>query len=61
MEKLIDAILIAVFATLIAAGGRYSIHQVAVWSQKLALEKAAQGLGQLEPATRKMTGGKLDF
>jgi hypothetical protein len=26
-----------------------------------ALSKAAQGLGQLEPATRRMTGGKVDF
>ena len=61
MEKLIDVILGAVFAFLIVAGGQYTLRQVKDWSQKLALGKAAQGLGRLEPATQKMTGGKLDF
>lgn len=61
MEKLIDAILMVVYGVVIATGGRYTLHQAAVWSQKIALEKAAKGLGQLEPVTRKMTGGKLDF
>ena len=61
MEKIIDGILVAVYLTLAAAGGHYTLKQVATWSQKVALEKTVKGLGQLEPATRKMTGGKLDF
>jgi hypothetical protein len=51
----------AVSVVLIAFGGRYTIQQVLNWSQKMAFEKAAQGLGKLEPSTQKMTDGKLDF
>jgi hypothetical protein len=61
MEELIDGILTAVSVTLIAFGGRYTLHQIVNWSQKMAFEKAAQGLGRLESITQKMTGGKLDF
>jgi hypothetical protein len=61
MEKLIDGILTVVYVALIAMGGRYTLQQAVAWSQKMAFEKAAQGLGKLEPATQKMTGGKLDF
>jgi hypothetical protein len=61
MEKLIDAILVVVYGVLIAAGGRYTLHQATVWSKTIAFEKAAKGLGKLEPATQKMTGGKLDY
>ena len=61
MEKLIDGIATLVSVVLIAAGGHYTVKQVVAWSQKMAFEKAAQGLGKLEPATQKMTGGKLDF
>ncbi|MEK6706129.1 MAG: hypothetical protein AABZ06_10095 [Bdellovibrionota bacterium] len=61
MEKIIDTLLMVVYITLVAAGGRYTLKQAVDWSQKLAMEKAAHGLGRLEPATRKMTGGKLDF
>lgn len=61
MEKIIDAVLTAVSVALIAAGGHYSIKEIMAWSQRQALQKASQGLGHLESATRKMTGGKLDF
>ncbi len=61
MEKLIDGILTVVSVVLLALGGRYTIQQVLAWSQKAAFEKTAHGLGRLEPATQKMTGGKLDF
>ena len=61
MDKLIDSIATAISIILIAAGGHYTVKQVAAWSQRMALEKAALGLGKLEPATQKMTGGKLDF
>ena len=61
MEKLIDALLTAVYVGLITVGGRYTLHQAVEWSQKIALQKVTQGLGKLEPATQKMTRGKLDF
>ena len=61
MEKLVDGILTAVYVALIALGGKFSIQQAVAWSQKMAFEKAAHGLGRLEPAAQKMTGGKLDF
>ena len=61
MEKIIDGIITAAFIFTVAAGGRYTLHQVVAWSQKMAFEKAAQGLGKLEPSTQKMTGEKLDF
>jgi len=61
MEKLIDGILTVVYVTLIAFGGKYTLQQAVAWSQKVAFEKAAKGLGHLEPATQKITGGKLDF
>lgn len=61
MEKLIDAVLVAVYVSLISMGGKYTLQHAFEWSQKAALQKAVQGLGRLEPATRKMTGGKLDF
>ncbi|MEI7973485.1 MAG: hypothetical protein WCH11_03870 [Bdellovibrio sp.] len=61
MEKIIDSIATLLSVILIALGGHYTLKQVAAWSQKMALEKAAQGLGKLEPAAQKMTGGKLDF
>ncbi len=61
MEKIIDGVLTLVSVALIGLGGRYTLHQVLDWSRHAAFEKAAQGLGRLEPATQKMTGGKLDF
>lgn len=61
MEKIIDGVLVATFAVAVAAGGHYTLRQIYHWSRRAALEKAAQGLGKLEPSTRKMTGGKLDF
>ncbi|MBX9766325.1 MAG: hypothetical protein K2X47_03560 [Bdellovibrionales bacterium] len=61
MEKIIDAVLTAVSVALIAAGGHYSIKEVMNWSQRQAFRKASDGLGNLESATKKMTGGKLDF
>ena len=61
MEKIIDGILTLASVALIGFGGRYTVQQVLHWSKHVALEKAAQGLGKLEPATRQMTGGKLDF
>lgn len=61
MEKIIDGILTAALAIAVAYGGHYTLRQIYNWSRMAALQKAAQGLGKLEPGTRKMTGGKLDF
>ena len=61
MEKLIDAVLTLVSVVVISAGGSYTVREVHDWSKKMALQKAAKGLGRLESTTQKMTGGKLDF
>jgi hypothetical protein len=61
MEKIIDSVLAVVYSFLIVYGGKYTLQQTVTWSQHMAFQKAAQGLGRLEPATRQMTGGKLDF
>lgn len=61
MEKIIDGVLMAAYLTLLALGGHYSLRHAAAWSQRLALEKAHQGLGSLERSARIMTGGKLDY
>ncbi len=53
MEKLIDGIATLISVILTTACGHYTLKQVAAWSQKMAVEKAAQGLGKLEPATQK--------
>lgn len=60
MEKITDGVLTLVSASLIVFGGHYTLKQVYTWSQHAALEKAAQGLGRLEPGTRHMTGMKRD-
>jgi hypothetical protein len=61
MKALIDALMVATFLFASFLGGKYTLKQTANYVQNLALEKAARGLGDLEPATRKMTGKKLDF
>ena len=61
MEKIIDGVLTLVSVALIGFGGHYTLHKVLDWSRYAALEEASQGLGKLEPATRQMTGGSLDF
>ncbi|MCB9085742.1 MAG: hypothetical protein H6624_15450 [Bdellovibrionaceae bacterium] len=42
-------------------GAGYSAKAIHDKVQYLALEKAAQGLGRLEPMAQRMTGGKLDY
>lgn len=61
MKQLIDAIMVGVVLVATYQGGKYTLKQTVLYVQKLALEKAATGLGDLEPATRKMTGTRLDF
>ena len=61
MEKIMDGILLAVSAALISTAGNYTLQKIANWSKQVALDKAAKGPGKLEPATQKMTGGKLDY
>ncbi len=61
MNTLIDWILTFVSVAVIGVGGTYTVKRAFTWSRTAALEKVAHGLGQLEPAAQKMTGGKLDF
>jgi hypothetical protein len=61
MKALLDSIVIGVYLLAIAMGGKYSLSYMAQKVQGLALEKAAQGLGVLEPVTQRLTGKKLNF
>ena len=61
MKQLIDAIMVGVMLVATYQGGKYTLKQTAAYVQRLALEKAATGLGDLEPATRRMTRENLDF
>ena len=61
MKTLIDILVVSLFSIAAIQGSRYGLEKTATFIQMLALEKAATGLGSLESATQKMTGGKLDF
>jgi len=65
MNAVISSIMMVVFYLTayagIVFGVGYSAKAVHDKVQYLALEKAAQGLGRLEPMAQRMTGGKLDF
>ena len=61
MKILIDLLLVSFFSLIAFQGARYGFEQVEVLIQKMAIEKASQGLGSLESATQTLTDGKLDF
>ena len=61
MRTLIDFLAIAIFSLITLQGGKDGLKKVHDYVQRLALEKAVQGLGSLEKTTQAMTGEKLDF
>ena len=61
MRVIIEVLVATAFAIATFQGGKYGLKQTVAYVQGLALEKAAQGLGDLEPTTQKMTGQSLDF
>ena len=62
MKTLIELLVASAVTAIIAfQGGKYGLRQAHDFIQRLALEKAARGLGRLESAAQTMTGGRLDF
>lgn len=61
MDKIIDGVLTVAYLLIFTMGSGYTAQKALVWTRNIALEKAATGLGSLESASRKMTGGKLDY
>ena len=61
MKTLIDLFVASIISIAVFQGGKYGLKQTVAYIQGLALEKAVQGLGDLEPTTQKMTGERLDF
>jgi hypothetical protein len=61
MKALFDSLVIGIYLLALAAGGKYTLSYMAQKVQYLALEKAAHGLGDLEPITQRLTGRKLNF
>jgi hypothetical protein len=61
MKTLFDSLIIGIYLVSIALAGKYSLSYITFKVQKMALEKTAQGLGDLEPITQRMTGKRLNF
>ncbi len=61
MKALLDSLVIGIYLSAIAMGGKYTLAYIAQKVQYLALEKAAQGLGDLETITQRLTGKRLNF
>ncbi|MGB0454974.1 MAG: hypothetical protein ACPGJV_14785 [Bacteriovoracaceae bacterium] len=61
MKTIIDSAIMGayIFATL--AGGSFALNKAHDKVQKMALEKAASGLGSMEKISRGITGKKLNF
>lgn len=57
MKAIIDAV-VGIAMLLTIGSGTVSAYR---WVRTQALQKAHQGLPRLEPFTRKLTGGKLDY
>ena len=61
MKNLIDSAIMGAYIFAALAGGNFALKKAHDTIQRMALEKAASGLGSMEKIARGMTGKKLNF
>ncbi len=61
MERLIEALVTLAVASLVVAGGHYTLEHIEFNVKRMALQKAATPMNSLEHAAQIMTGSKLDY
>ena len=61
MRSIIDSAIIGAYIVAAFAGGNFALKKAHDKIQKMALEKAATGLGSMEKIARGMTGKRLNF